>query len=149
MARPPGPFPSVWTHPYDKERTLCHRGWSRAKAQAKYRGEDWQLTADDWKAIWTPELHARRGRGTDDLCLFRIDSEKSWHKDNVILITRRAQLIRQHHPDTEFIEVEPNVFDITHEEYARWTKRKQYRAQAALTRVPRKLNASNKVNKKS
>ena len=69
-----------------------HLGFHRSRCQAKFRGEDWQLTEQDWNAIWTPERWRRRGRHIDDLCLCLIDEFGAWTTDNVIMLTRHTQL---------------------------------------------------------
>jgi hypothetical protein len=140
VARPKGHFPSAWTYPHDEEKTRRHRGWSRAKAQAEFRGEVWQIKAHEWMAIWTEELYARRGRAPDELCLIRRDIEKPWHKDNIIMIVRRAHMIIQNR-DAELVEIEPGIYDVSLDEYNRWRDRKKRRQQIIACEM-RKKNAS-------
>lgn len=87
--------PKAWIYkdPFDHQR---HLPFLKARAQAKYRDEPWELTPEDWFSLWsTPELWAQRGRHADSLCLVRIDQEGSWSMNNVEIIVRLEQLRRQ------------------------------------------------------
>lgn len=65
-----------------------HRlSYSRMKAQAKYRGEPWDLSWEEFQEIWEGKWHLR-GSGADDMCLTRIDWDGIWNKDNVIIVSR-------------------------------------------------------------
>jgi hypothetical protein len=65
----------------------------RARAQCNFRGEEFELTFEDWCAFWsTPELWARRGRDSDSLSLMRVDTELPWSRDNCCLMDRRTQI---------------------------------------------------------
>ena len=64
----------------------------RARAQEKFLGREWQLTIEDWMKIWGRQLWFKRGRKTNDLALTRIDWNKPWHRDNVVLMTRADQI---------------------------------------------------------
>lgn len=61
-------------------------GYNRVSARG--RGEDWQLTWEQWRDIWLPNWD-QRGRSAQCLCLARKDMEKAWTVANVELITRR------------------------------------------------------------
>jgi len=63
-------------------------GFSRAKCQADYRNEVWQLTIEDWREFWTRELWPRRGRTTNAICITRRDYEKPWSRYNCCLVDR-------------------------------------------------------------
>ena len=65
----------------------------RSRAQAKFRGEDWDLTFDEFCHFWsTRQLWAKRGRRIDALILTRRDNEKAWNRNNCCIITRYNQL---------------------------------------------------------
>lgn len=66
--------------------------WHRARSQAHYRKEQWELSIEDWFYLWQPDLWARRGKTRNSLCMVRIDRNKSWNLNNVQIITRLAQL---------------------------------------------------------
>jgi len=69
-----------------------HLGFQRARCQAKFRNEPWELTEEHWNMLWTRDRWVRRGRSNGDLCLSLIDDEGGWSLNNVAIITRDAQL---------------------------------------------------------
>ena len=75
--------------------TADHRlSWTRMKAQAKYRNEAWDLSWEQYQDIWMDKWHLK-GRGSEDLCLTRIDWSGAWHIDNVNLVFRADHVRRQ------------------------------------------------------
>lgn len=82
-----GPRPHIWITGPDPERHRRFVAWARARAQAHYRGEIWQLTFEEWEEAWG-DLWSRRGRGRDDLMLGRQDWHAPWRLNNVHVITR-------------------------------------------------------------
>lgn len=67
--------------------------WIRSKCQAQYRQEQWNLSFDEFCAIWsTPELFVQRGRGRNDLVLVRYHNNQAWSLANCRIITRHNQL---------------------------------------------------------
>ena len=91
---PQPPRPHVWRSGPDLYRHQKFIAWGRHKAQALYRGEDYQMTFEDFETAWADKFDLR-GRSADSLILVRVDDEKAWHKDNVELIDRREHLRRQ------------------------------------------------------
>jgi hypothetical protein len=83
----PGPRPFTWCTGPDPVRHDRYVAWSRARAQAQFRGETWHLTFAEFEDIWG-EQWPQRGRGSLDLCMTRSDIEGAWEKGNVELITR-------------------------------------------------------------
>ena len=44
----------IYRDPFDRSR---NKAWNRSKSQAHFRGEEWNLTFDDYRKFWsTPEL---------------------------------------------------------------------------------------------
>lgn len=82
-----GPQPHVWLSGPDPVDHAQHIAWHRARAQAHYRGEEWQITFSQYQKIWRDNWH-RRGRGVDDLLMIRKDHLKPWTIRNVKLATR-------------------------------------------------------------
>lgn len=82
--------------PY-KDRYLVNLkvSWSRARSQAAFRSEPWEITWEQWRNFFTPELFDRRGRGIDDLCVCRYDDTDSWRIGNVAMIDRRSHLLNK------------------------------------------------------
>lgn len=91
--------PQVWTYSdrFDHER---HEPYLRARAQWNFRGEENDLTFEQWCELWTPELWPQRGRktmrshGVENYALTRIDPEKPWTMTNVEVVTRTEQIAR-------------------------------------------------------
>jgi hypothetical protein len=79
--------PHVWLVGPDPYKHQMYMPWQMAKAQANFRNEPWDLSFDDFYAIWNGKWEYR-GRGKNDLCLSREDFDGVWHKDNIILVTR-------------------------------------------------------------
>lgn len=61
--------------------------FGRARAQALFRGEAWDLAFDQFVQIWGPDWN-RRGRASEDLCMTRADPDLPWSEHNAELITR-------------------------------------------------------------
>lgn len=89
-----GSRPSLWLHkdPFDHERYIP---FLRAKAQAAFRNEEWELTFEDYCYFWTPAAWNCRGRGSSDLAMIRINTDRGWSLENCQIVTRREQLLRQ------------------------------------------------------
>ena len=86
------PKPKMWKVK-DPYLHSMYEPWLRQKAQANYRGEDWDLTFDDFASVWGQDF-PRRGRASTDLTMTRIDPEKAWTLTNVEIVTRNEQLKR-------------------------------------------------------
>jgi hypothetical protein len=63
-------------------------GYSRAKCQARFRGEAWDLTLEDWLEFWTRERWPERGRTAGTICLTRRHPDQPWSRTNCCLIPR-------------------------------------------------------------
>jgi hypothetical protein len=73
----------------DKFHVNRLRAYTRAKCQAAFRYEDWELTYADWCDFWPNEqIWAMRGRMGDSLCLTRRDLDKPWSRSNCCLLPR-------------------------------------------------------------
>lgn len=88
-----GPKPDRWIVGPDAERHERFQPWHKARAQANYRGEIWDLTFDQWYDIWGDKWD-QRGRGADQYCMVLIDPDHGWTVNNVEVITRREHLQR-------------------------------------------------------
>ena len=90
MARDPNRWmtgPDPLTH--DK-----HYAFLKHRAQANHRGEDYHLTFEDWLSIWSDDDFLKRGRGKEDLCLYKIEIDGPWDLSNVQVGTRMEYLSR-------------------------------------------------------
>lgn len=73
--------------PLDQQRLAYHR----QRAQAKFRGEPWDMTFDQWWEMWQP-YWALRGMSRDSRCMIRRDHTRSWHPENCAIIERHQYL---------------------------------------------------------
>ena len=71
--------------------------FQRARAQAEFRGEPWQLTEDEYRKIWNDDRYNRRGRAVEKLCLTRIDSHGPWAKGNIAVMSRQLHFTIKSH----------------------------------------------------
>ena len=80
----------IYPDKFDRTRNRC---WHRMRAQALFRSEPWDIDFPTFCEFWPNEATwARRGRGSDDLCMTRIDPRASWSAANCVLITRSDHL---------------------------------------------------------
>jgi hypothetical protein len=86
--------PHVWLCGPDKEVHDLYTPWMKARAQAHFRGEDWDLTFEQFYDLWKEDWH-QRGRGSFDKCMSRNDPTEAWSVDNTLIITRREHLKKQ------------------------------------------------------
>jgi len=87
------PRPHTWIMGPDELRRKQYYIWLQQRNQARYRGEDWTLTFDQWLAIWGKKWN-KRGRKADNLCMSRKDPLKPWNVDNTYLINRREHIVK-------------------------------------------------------
>jgi hypothetical protein len=68
--------------------------WHRARAQAHFRNEVWDLSFEQFQALWQGRWHLR-GRSNTSWCLVREDPDGAWHVSNVDCIPRVEHIRRQ------------------------------------------------------
>ena len=86
-------YPDSWKCGPDEYKHSMYLPWLRAKAQANYRGEDWQLSFEEFYTIWK-EQWSNRGRLITSVCMSRDDMDGSWDIKNTIIITRYEHIKR-------------------------------------------------------
>lgn len=86
--------PERWISGTDPARHEKYDPYLKAKAQANFRGEGWDMTFDEFEQLWG-DLWYNRGRDADNNCMTRIDWNAPWTFDNCEIITRLEQLQRQ------------------------------------------------------
>lgn len=60
--------------------------YARQKAMAKLRNIEWQLTFEEWYAIWLQSgKYDQRGRGVGKYCMSRIGDTGPYSKNNVFI----------------------------------------------------------------
>jgi hypothetical protein len=92
--RRPGPRPETWRSGPDPVRHAQFHAWGVARAQARYRGEAWELTAEEWCTAWGDQWHLR-GRHSHSWYLVRRDWHLPWRADNIKVVDRHEFLYRQ------------------------------------------------------
>lgn len=90
----PGPRPEMWKIGPDPQRHERYIAYGRAKCQAVWRDEGWELTFEQYEELWRDRWHLR-GRTKDTLCLSRRDYDLPWSLDNCEVITRKEHNQRQ------------------------------------------------------
>jgi hypothetical protein len=89
MGRKYGIQPKIWKSGPDPIDHKLYTDCQRARAQAWYRGEEWTITEQEYIELWRrDDRYLKKGRGTEDLCLVRLDYEDGWHIYNVDIISR-------------------------------------------------------------
>jgi hypothetical protein len=89
MTRPYKPRGFKYMDPIEHEQ---HIAWLRAKSQEVFLGREWNLSIEDYMAVWGRDLWLLRGRKSNDLALTRIDWTRPWARDNVRILPRRLQI---------------------------------------------------------
>ena len=88
--RKSGIYPELWKSGRCPHR---HKLWlecQRNRAQAKYRGQVWEIDEEQFIELWmTEDRYKRRGKGSNNLCMTRINKNKPWRVDNVYFPTRK------------------------------------------------------------
>lgn len=88
-----GPRPHVWKVKGEiPHQQYC--AWLQARAQASYRSESFELTFEQFQALWAEHWH-QKGRQSQDYCLTRIDPDGAWCEGNVEAMPRLDHLRRQ------------------------------------------------------
>jgi hypothetical protein len=67
--------------------------YSRARAQAKYRKEQWEFNIETWYGFWQSSNQSEKlGSKLDGVVMVRLDKNRAWSIDNCIIVSRRHQL---------------------------------------------------------
>lgn len=80
-------FPQRWVSGPDPLVHKKYRVWIQQRNQARWRGEPWHLTFEDWVSIWGDQF-GQRGQDVSCLCMTRTDHTEGWTKHNVEIISR-------------------------------------------------------------
>lgn len=82
-----GARPHTWRSGPDPQRHDQYIAFLKQRAQARYRAEPWQLTFEEFEALWQHQWH-RRGRASEDLCMSRLDYDQPWSVQNCRILSR-------------------------------------------------------------
>lgn len=61
------------------------------KSFRQSRNEPYDLLWEHWDQLWTPELWERRGRGVDNVQMYKIDPLLPWSKSNIEIRSRKSR----------------------------------------------------------
>ena len=86
--------PDNWITGPDEIEHDKYYAWLKHRCQAKYRGEDYSLTWEQWQTLWPNDKWFERGRSKHSLCLIQIDRAAGWHYNNVEVVERVEYLKR-------------------------------------------------------
>lgn len=67
-----------------------YRAYGQCKNQAQWRGEEWNLTFEEWFNAWGDKIE-QRGRGAHQYAMIRVNQSLPWSKDNVTILNRKEQ----------------------------------------------------------
>lgn len=79
--------PDRWLSGPDPKIHRMYDPYLKAKAQANYRDEGWEMSFTEFVDLWADQWELR-GRDGPDLCMTRIDKEKPWSRSNCEIVTR-------------------------------------------------------------
>lgn len=85
------PRPEVWVTGPDPRKHDIYTAWAKSRAQAHFRCEGWELTFDEYYAMWDPHWE-NRGRKPESMCMTRYDSSQPWNTKNARIVTRLEHL---------------------------------------------------------
>lgn len=88
--------PNTWITGPDLNRRNKYYAYLKHKAQARYRGESYSLSFQEWETLWQDDVWEQRGKTADSLCLAQIDCKQGWHVNNLEIIPRKQQVSRTH-----------------------------------------------------
>lgn len=72
----------------DQEKVAKNKAYCRAVCQARYRGEAWSLTREEYFHIWG-EYWPLRGRSVNDYCMIMRNPKIGWTADNAMIVKRK------------------------------------------------------------
>lgn len=76
----------------DEFQNELFKCWHKHRQQALWRGEQYELSVEDFFDFWPKELWDKRGRGRNSLCMIRVNDKVAWSKSNCKIVTRLEQL---------------------------------------------------------
>lgn len=86
------PNPDTWKTGPDPIKREKYYAFLKHRSQAQYRKEQYDLTWEQWQALWINGSWDQRGKTSDSLCLARLNNQGAWCWSNVRVMTRAEQL---------------------------------------------------------
>ena len=84
-----GQRPHTWKVGTDPVRHDQYNAWLKARSQAWFRKEIWEITFEQWVELWGTNWH-RRGRERDCLMLMKQHWQDAWCVANAHLVNREV-----------------------------------------------------------
>ena len=82
--------PHLWKSGPDVIAHEQYQAWLVHKAQANFRGEPYELKYEDFRDLWQQDNRwASRGRDSDSTCMYRIQTDLPWTRENIIFEKRK------------------------------------------------------------
>lgn len=78
--------PERWISGPDVVEHDKYYAWLKHQAQARYRGEQHDITWEQWQQLWTTDCWLNRGRSKHCNMLVRINNQGAWTLSNVKMI---------------------------------------------------------------
>lgn len=78
--------PTTVAHDWENDRRYA---WMKHRAQARFRGEAYELDLEDWIELWPKDAWMQRGRRKHDLTLYRVDHSEPWNEWNVQIVEQQ------------------------------------------------------------
>jgi hypothetical protein len=91
--------PHLWKSGPDPVDHQLHLECQRRRAQARFRGQTWLITEEEYIQLWREEHRwLNKGRSPENICMCIIDPNLPWTVDNVEFMLRRQhyQTSRRH-----------------------------------------------------
>lgn len=92
-----GPYHNCMEEIKDPSLHEYYQPFCFARSQANRRGEGWFLSFQEWYAAWGEDID-NRGTTKGSKSMTRIDIEKSWKKDNIMIVDRselRSKIMKE------------------------------------------------------
>ena len=79
-------------HHQDPTEHEKYYAFLKHRAQARYRGEPYDLTWAQWQRLWPQKLWNRRGRAPHSVRLTQIDPTQGWCEQNCVVRQHSAHM---------------------------------------------------------
>lgn len=83
------PRPDRWKSGPDPIEHDKYYGWKKHQSQARFRGEEYELTWEDWQQLWPTDLWIKRGRTKDSYTMYRRNNKEPWSLSNVVICLQK------------------------------------------------------------
>ena len=111
------------------KKTSVEKRFSTWKASAKQRGKEWTLVLEDLtslplKCFFTGEDLVMEPKQLNSVSIDRIDSNKGYHRDNIVFCSLAINYMKQSYTKEEFYELCEKVVNYKNKQDSTKSKRK-------------------------